>query len=236
MIVNDRDRDGLMRTFETLLGLPEMLSQSVPDTANRSLTLAETEMLRNLNKEFRGNGLPDELYSRLVRNGAVMLMKNACTPSSRDVKICTPQWVLGAAAAIGVEMAERTGVMGVRVLGDPAALSVVPESAPKPAGQAGLASEVAAQARYEVLASAAAAPVRHAAPVKSRTVHRTSSEELVKVLGQRCLNRLRPNRFARASLHRHVGVTRPTRPAVELLTAIARVLTKALEGPLTGAR
>ena len=37
---------------------------------NRSLTLAETEMLRNLNKEFRANELPAELYSQLVRNGA----------------------------------------------------------------------------------------------------------------------------------------------------------------------
>ena len=47
-------------------------------------------MLRNLNKEFRGNGLPDELYSGLVRNGAVVHMKNACSPSPEDVKMLTP--------------------------------------------------------------------------------------------------------------------------------------------------
>ncbi len=43
-------------------------------------------MLRNLDVEFRGNGLTAEPYSRLARNGAVPLMKNACGPASEDVK------------------------------------------------------------------------------------------------------------------------------------------------------
>ncbi|MGH1555172.1 hypothetical protein ACRAWF_34780 [Streptomyces sp. L7] len=55
------------------------------------------EMLRKLNVEFRGNGLPDELYSKLVRNGAVMHMKNSCSPTPQDVKITTPQWAVEAA-------------------------------------------------------------------------------------------------------------------------------------------
>ncbi|MFF4268796.1 hypothetical protein [Streptomyces sp. NPDC001536] len=145
VVVDDRDRGGLMRTFESLLGLPAELLQEVPATANRSLTLAETEMLRNLNKEFRGNDLPEELYSKLVRHGAVMHMKNTCSPTAQDVKIGTPQWAVEAAAEIGAEMAQRIGTMGVRVLGDPALLSV----------------------------------------------HQTSSKELLKVVGHRCLKRLR---------------------------------------------
>ncbi|MGW7786567.1 hypothetical protein [Streptomyces tricolor] len=62
-------RRGLPRAFEALLGLPENLLRPVPDTANRSLILTETEMLRNLDVEFRGNGFRGELYSRLVRGG-----------------------------------------------------------------------------------------------------------------------------------------------------------------------
>jgi hypothetical protein len=190
VVVDDRDRDGLLRTFEALLGLPENLLQPVPDAANRSLTLAETEMLRNLNKEFRGNGLPDELYSRLVRNGAVMHMKNTCTPTSRDVKIPTPRWAVEAAAGTAAEMMERITRTGVRVLGDPALLSAVPEPAgPEPA-EPRIAPEVAARALYGTLAAAAAAPVRHTSPAKARTVHQTSSVELVKVLGHRCLRKL----------------------------------------------
>ncbi|MER5435070.1 hypothetical protein [Streptomyces sp. NPDC002588] len=188
VVVDDRDREGLLRTFEALLGLPERLLGPVPDTANRSLTLAETEMLRNLNKEFRGNGLPDELYSKLIRNGAVMHMKNACSPTSRDVKISTPDWALEAAAEIGAEMAGRIAGMGVRVIGDPGLLSTVPEPATrKAAAEARMAPEVAAQALYGALAAAAGTPARPAV----RGVHQTSSKELVRVLGHRCLKRLR---------------------------------------------
>lgn len=190
VVVDDRDRGGLMRVFEGLLGLPANLLQPVPDTANRSLTLAETEMLRNLNKEFRGNGLPDELYSLLVRNGAVMHMKNTCSPTSQDVRISTPDWAIRAATGIGAEMADRIGSTGVRVIGDPALLSAasaVPAPAGKGPGEARIAPEVAAQALYGALAAVAAAPGGGSA----RAVHQTSSKELVRVLGHRCLKRLR---------------------------------------------
>ncbi|MFF1702773.1 hypothetical protein [Streptomyces sp. NPDC058252] len=190
VVVDDRDRGGLMRTFESLLGLPDGLLVEVPDTANRSLTLAETEMLRKLNMEFRGNGLPDELYSKLVRGGAVMHMKNTCRPAPDDARIVTPAWALEAATGIGAEMAERIGTMGVRVLGDPALLSAVPSAAqdgPAPAA-ARIDPEVAAHALYGALAVAAEAPPEHPA---ARTVHQTSSKELVRVLGHRVLRRLK---------------------------------------------
>ncbi|MEV7070363.1 hypothetical protein [Streptomyces sp. NPDC093990] len=192
VVVDDRDRGGLLRTFEQLLGLPGNLLQPVPDTANRSLTLAETEMLRNLNKEFRGNGLPDELYSRLVRNGAVMHMKNACSPSPDDVKILTPEWALEAAAGIAAEMTRNIGAAGVRIIGDLRLLSAVPK-APVPDGVPAprISPEVAARALYGALAAAAEAPVRHTSPAKARTVHQTSSRELMRVLGHRCLKKLR---------------------------------------------
>ncbi|MET7699821.1 hypothetical protein [Streptomyces sp. NPDC005485] len=193
-VVDDRDRDGLMRTFEALLGLPGGLLVPVPDTANRSLTLAETEMLRRLNTEFRGNSLPDELYSKLVRNGAVMHMKNTCRPAPDDARIVTPQWALEAAAGIGAEMSGRITTMGVRVLGNPALLSAPPPAASPDARQGkapdalAIAPEVAAQALYGVLAVAAEVPLR---PSAVRTVHQTPSGELVRVLGHRALRRLR---------------------------------------------
>ncbi|MFK0018145.1 hypothetical protein [Streptomyces sp. NPDC090798] len=190
VVVDDRDRDGLMRTFESLLGLPDGLLVPVPETANRSLTLAETEMLRKLNMEFRGNGLPDELYSKMVRGGAVMHMKNACRPAPDDARITTPRWALEAAAAIGAEMAERIAAMGVRVLGDPALLSVVPSVASaEETGSPRIDPEVAAHALYGALAVAAATPARPPAP--GRSVHQTPSRELVRVLGHRVLKRLK---------------------------------------------
>ncbi|MFD5544133.1 hypothetical protein ACFWIJ_41635 [Streptomyces sp. NPDC127079] len=58
-------------------------------------------MLREFNGEFHGNGRPDELYSKLIRNGAVMHMKNTCTAAARDVKIRSPGWAVEAAARMG---------------------------------------------------------------------------------------------------------------------------------------
>ncbi|MGW0600703.1 hypothetical protein ACWD11_26755 [Streptomyces sp. NPDC002776] len=191
VVVDDRDRGGLMRTFEALLGLPENLLHEVPDTANRSLTLAETEMLRNLNVEFRGNELPDEFYSQLIRYGAVLHMKNACAPGPDDVKIRTPQWAAEAAAGIGAEMALRIGATGVRVLGDPGILSAVPEPPTGTDAEPRLPPEVAARALYGAVAAAAGAPLPNGLPGQARTVHRTASKELVRVLGHRALKRLR---------------------------------------------
>ncbi|MEU9134857.1 hypothetical protein AB0D33_02605 [Streptomyces sp. NPDC048404] len=192
VVVDDRDRGGLLRTFESLLGLPGGLLEEVLDTANRSLTWAETEMLRILNGEFRGNGLPDEIYSWLVRGGAVPRMRNVCRPASDDDRISTPEWALEAAAAIGAEMAGRIGGLGVRVLGDPALLSARPSpsasrAAPEPAAPR-IDPGTAAQALYGVLAAVAAESARTAG---IRPVHRAPSGELVRVLGHRALRRLR---------------------------------------------
>lgn len=107
------------------------------------------------------------------------------------MKICTPRWAVEAAAEIGARMAERIGGTGVRVLGDLRLLSVVDETGTAVAAAPRIAPEAAAQALYGALAAAAAAPVRHTAAAKSRTVHQTSSGELVRVLGHRCLKRLR---------------------------------------------
>ncbi|MGW0211293.1 hypothetical protein ACWDZ8_37990 [Streptomyces sp. NPDC003233] len=183
VVVDDRDRGGLLRTFETLLGLPENLLRPVPDANNRSLTLAETEMLRNLDVEFRGNGLPAELYSRLVRGGAVLHMKNACPPEPGEVKIVTPRWAVERAAGIGAESAERIAALGVRVLGDPALLSAVPEQPQSGQVEPRIAPEVAVGALYGALAAAAG-------PASVRTVRQTPSRELVRVLGHRCPKRL----------------------------------------------
>ncbi|MFC9845112.1 hypothetical protein ACFWFF_25720 [Streptomyces sp. NPDC060223] len=200
VVVDDSDRGGLMRAFETLLGLPggllvpEPEPEPEPDTVNRSLTLAETEMLRKLNREFRGNGLPDELYSKLVRGGAVLHMKNTCRPTPEDARISAPAWALDSAAGIGAEMAGRIADMGVRVIGDPALLSAVPTAKSTENAEGAepapvrIDPEVAAQALYGALAAAAAVPPG-AAP--ARTVRQTPSRELVRLPGHRVLRRLR---------------------------------------------
>ncbi|GAA2900601.1 hypothetical protein GCM10011428_12670 [Streptomyces violaceus] len=58
----------------------------VPHPVNRSLAPTETEMLRNLYREFRGNGRLSERYSGRARDDAATLMKNACRPVPGEVK------------------------------------------------------------------------------------------------------------------------------------------------------
>jgi hypothetical protein len=119
-------------------------------------------------------------------------MKNVCSPSPEDVKILTPDWAVEAAAEIGAGMVRRIGDLGVRVFGDPGLLSAVPKTPaldgiPAPR----ISPEVAARALYGALAAAAESPARHGSPAKARTVHQTSSRELMRVLGHRCLKKLR---------------------------------------------
>ncbi|MFJ9349848.1 hypothetical protein [Streptomyces sp. NPDC101237] len=95
-----------------------------------------------------------------------------------------------AAGRIGAEMARHIDATGVRVIGDPSLLSAIPrQPGPAPA-ETRIAPEVAAQALYGALAAAAAVPVRHRAEAKARTVPQTSSKDLLRVLGHRCLKKL----------------------------------------------
>lgn len=94
-------------------------------------------MLRNLNQEFRGNGLPDEPHSRLARGRRDRAYEERVQPHARGVKIRGRRWAAQSAAATGAGATVRAGA------------------------------------------------------VKARTVHQTSSKELAKVLGHRCLKPLR---------------------------------------------
>ena len=86
-------------------------------------------------------------------------------------------FITGASGGIGAATALAFAAEGARLL--------------LAARRVGKLAEVAAQALYGALAAAASAPVRHSAPAKARTVHQTSSKELVRVLGHRCLKKLR---------------------------------------------
>lgn len=71
--------------------------------------------------------------------------------------------------------------------GDPGLLSTVPTEPELPYAEPRIAPEVAARALYGALAAAVSVPVG-AGP--ARTVHQTSTMELVRVLGHRCPKRL----------------------------------------------
>jgi hypothetical protein len=132
IVVDGSDRLALLRTFESLLGLPAgFLVPEDEVVVNRSLTLAETEVVRQLNEEFKRREWPGASYAKFMRYGAVRQMK-ARQPLPGEPQIATPAWALERAAEISAEMTRNIAALGVRVIGDLSALS---SPAPPPASR-----------------------------------------------------------------------------------------------------
>jgi hypothetical protein len=121
IVVDGSDRLALLRTFESLLGLPGGFLVPEDDVVNRSLTLAEAEFVRQLNEEFKRREWPGASYAKFMRYGAVRQMKGR-RPLPGEPEIVTPAWALERVAEISAEMTRNIAGLGVRVVGDLAAL------------------------------------------------------------------------------------------------------------------
>ncbi|MFI6344477.1 hypothetical protein [Streptomyces sp. NPDC050560] len=194
IMVDDRERDMLARVFERLLDLPAGLLEPVTDAANRSLTLGEAELVREFNILFRASDLPERLYSRLIRYGAVPGMKTRWQPTEDTPRIITPEWAGRRAAEIGEEVAGRVAELGVRVVGDPAVIATAGGSVGATGGPPTLSPAVAAEALFGAvragggqLMTATGTP----AAGDGRMVREVTSRELVNVLAARTRRRLR---------------------------------------------
>jgi hypothetical protein len=133
VIVDERDRDGFLRAFEAMLGVPDGLLVPSAAGANRSLTAAEVEMIRQINIEFAGNDWPDEVYHKFIRNGVIWRMLRR-TPNADEPRIITPQWAQERAADAAAQSVRRINRLGVRIVGDAEALKQidpVPANAPR---------------------------------------------------------------------------------------------------------
>jgi hypothetical protein len=132
VVVADDDRMMLLRTFESMLGVPRGFLIPGQNAANRSLTLAEAEVVRLLNEEFGRREWPSRNYARFVRYGAVQQLKTR-QPRPDEPRIVTPVWALKRATEIGAEMAENIASLGVRVIGDLSSLGDLPDTDAEPA-------------------------------------------------------------------------------------------------------
>ena len=66
IVPDEGDRNYLLRRFEELVGLPSGLLVAEVTSENRSLTLGEIELVRQINREFIGNRWSDALYKQVV--------------------------------------------------------------------------------------------------------------------------------------------------------------------------
>jgi hypothetical protein len=187
IVLDETDRAALLRTFEELVGLPAGLLVDEPDTENRSLTLGEIELVRQVNIEFRRNGWPDELYKQLVRQGLVARLLTSRVPGLDEPRISTPQWALDRAAEIGAVAADNLGALGVRIVGDIATLGArVIADDPPSGGDADPTLPVAA-AREAVLGPIISSGLL----TRSAAVESTSAVELQRVILRRVWRRVR---------------------------------------------
>ncbi len=191
IVVDESDRLMLLRVFETMLGLPDGFLVPEERAVNRSLTMAEAELVRRLNEEFSRREWPQRNYSRFMRYGVVEHMKTARQPAPDEPRIATPAWALARAAEISAEMAENIEGLGVNIVGDISALGRRPGGAPEAGADTGPAAplvpvEVAARAALGAFIAAGAG-----GQSAEEIVRDLDARGLVKVLAKRGRQRLR---------------------------------------------
>jgi len=195
VVVNDDDRMMLLRTFESMLGLPRGFLVPGANAANRSLTLAEAEVVRLLNAEFKRRKWPSRQYARFVRYGAVQQMKMR-HPEPGEPRIATPVWALKRATEIGSEMAENIAALGVPVIGDLSSLGDLPETDAEPA-PAMLPADAAVQAIVGAFRAGGVAGMKTADALRD-----VDARSMARVLAQRGRQRMQRTLRLRKALDR----------------------------------
>jgi hypothetical protein len=118
VVVDDNDRESIYRDFELLTGLPSgTLLKNRSASLNRSLTLAEAELLRRLNVAV-GGGKGWKPFSDGVHDGLIKGMVEGRIPDATEPKLQTPQWALDRAAECAARYVEAIRTSGVNVMGD----------------------------------------------------------------------------------------------------------------------
>jgi hypothetical protein len=188
VVVDEADRDALMRTFEKIVGLPKGLLEAETGWTNRSLTAAETELIRAVNFKFRRRKWPEPIYNRVIRLGTIETMQRR-RPLRDEPGIATPKWAIERANELAAEASARIAASGVHVLGDLAMLSaVVPDDRDVSIDEVALPIKAAAAA---VVGTVIGSGKVQARARDLRTLSEIPSRELIATLSTRVRRRLR---------------------------------------------
>jgi hypothetical protein len=207
VMVDEQNKSAIYQAFEALLSLQTGTLKPQNDTANRSMTAEEIELIRALNERFAEAGITRPLLYKMITRGTALHMMGR-TAGPEEPKQVTPSWAIKRADAIGWESAATIRALGVQVIGNLDALGgQTPKGetvAPIPPLASGSASdraatdrrvpeEVATRAAMGMLfASGAAREEGSGRPgidvrVEPQVLQRVHTIDLLRVVAQRLL-------------------------------------------------
>lgn len=150
IVVDDRDHEGILRTFEELLGLEDGMLVADRDLSNRSMSFPEIEVVRAFNQQYAKTELGRAVHAKAMRFGAALYMKQR-EPRPNETRVSAPQWALDRAGAVAEEMVAHIDASGVRVVGDLGLLTEVPRGWADKRPPVRITPEIAGRAAMGVL-------------------------------------------------------------------------------------
>jgi len=129
VIADEDDRDALPRAFEGLLDLPAGLLAPPAGPANRSMGLAETDAVRQVNRVAIDEGWTPREYRNLVQLGVVTALKQR--PEGARIGGIPPE-VFDRVADLADAQVEAIRASGAHVIGDAERLRVRDVAEPTP--------------------------------------------------------------------------------------------------------
>lgn len=123
LVVDPSRPRSLFDSFEDLLRLPRgSLNADESGPSNRSLSLPEVELLRQLNRRVRHELGYDDYY-RYIKRGAVRRLVEGRRPGRHEARVTTPAWAIERAREFSRSDVAAIRESGVGVLGDLDALA-----------------------------------------------------------------------------------------------------------------
>lgn len=158
ILADEGDREQLPRTFEAMLGLPEGVLKPDPNRSNRSLSWAETELVRAVNQIVSDRGWSRPQRRRFLVRGVLADMQARPTPDGPKSPPL-PDWAVERLRTLSDERVAQVrslGESGVHLVGDPESMRMPDDvrSAPTPLELPPLGLDQAAHAVAAVLVEA----------------------------------------------------------------------------------
>jgi hypothetical protein len=192
VVVDDTDREIHTRTFEQLLDLKPGTLVAPTTVANRSLTLAEIELVRRVNLQIGNEKWAKEAYAKVMKDGVSDSMQINRRPGPDEVLITTPRWAIDRASAIAAESAKTIASLGVRIVGDIERIADLPSdaairdgAAPEPTAIPLDAAILAVIGAIHGMDMASTYRYKREVDPENRQIRDVSNRELVRIAAQR---------------------------------------------------